>query len=62
MHRIPGKVSFFQGVVFLDPADQYSDWLWYHHGADAERVAVSFEQQLEMATLTEDEGDDDGED
>jgi len=40
-------------VVFLDPADDCSVWLWYHDGADVERLADSFEQWLEMATVSE---------
>lgn len=47
-------------VVFLDPADEYSVWLWHHDGADVERLADSFEQWLEMATLSEDDEDSDG--
>ena len=42
-------------VVFLDPADEYSVWLWHHDGDDVERLADSFEQWLEMATLCEDD-------
>ena len=52
-------------VVFLDPADEYSVWLWHHDGDDVERLADSFEQWLEMATLSdideEDEDSDEGE-
>jgi hypothetical protein len=44
-------------IVFLDPADEYSVWLWYHDGADVERLADSFEQWLEMATVSEDDED-----
>ena len=48
-------------VVFLDPTDEYTVWIWYHEGADVERLADSFERWLEMATLSED-GDDEDED
>ena len=46
-------------VVFLDPTDEYSVWIWYHDGADVERLADSFEQWLEMATVSEDEDNED---
>jgi hypothetical protein len=42
-------------VVFLDPTDEYSVWIWYHDGSDVERLADSFERWLEMATLSADE-------
>jgi hypothetical protein len=46
-------------VVFLDPTDEYSVWIWYHDGADVERLADSFEQWLEMATISEDDVEED---
>jgi hypothetical protein len=42
-------------VVFLDPTDEYSVWIWYHDGADVERLVDSFARWLEMAALSEDE-------
>jgi hypothetical protein len=45
--------------VFLDPTDEYSVWIWYHDGSDVERLADSFEQWLEMATVSEDEDNED---
>ena len=46
-------------VVFLEPTDEYSVWIWYHDGSDVERLADSFEQWLEMATVSEDEDNED---
>jgi hypothetical protein len=51
-------------IVFLDPGDDYSVWLWHHDGADVERLADSFQQWLDMATPddeVDDETDDDEE-
>ena len=42
--------------------NEYSVWIWYHDGADVERLADSFERWLEMATLSEDEDDEDEDD
>lgn len=36
-------------VIFLDPEDSYSVWLFHHDGADVERLADSFQEWLEMA-------------
>jgi hypothetical protein len=44
-------------VVFLDPEDSHSVWLFHHDGADVERLADSFAQWLEMATVSEEEDD-----
>jgi hypothetical protein len=40
-------------VVFLDPEDAYSVWIWHHDGSDVERLADSFDKCLETATLDE---------
>lgn len=47
-------------VVFLDPKDAYSVWLFHHDGTDVERLAVTFQEWLERADP--DELDDDDED
>lgn len=36
-------------VVFLDPEDSYSVWLFHHDGADVERLADTFQGWLERA-------------
>ncbi len=36
-------------VVFLDPEDSYSVWVFHHDGADVERLADSFEAWLDAA-------------
>lgn len=47
-------------VIFLDPADAYSVWLFHHDGTDVERLADTFQEWLERADP--DELDDDDED
>ncbi len=47
-------------VIFLDPADAYSVWLFHHDGADVERLADSFQEWLDRAEPDE-LGDDDDE-
>jgi hypothetical protein len=37
-------------VIFLDPEDAFSVWIWHHDGSDVERLADSFDQWLEAAT------------
>lgn len=37
-------------VLFLDPADANAVWVWYHDGADVERIADSFDEWLQLAT------------
>ena len=49
-------------VVFLDPEDSYSVWLFHHDGADVERLADSFQEWLEMAEPVEFEDDDEDDD
>ncbi|MFO1064077.1 MAG: hypothetical protein U0892_09455 [Pirellulales bacterium] len=36
-------------VLFLDPGDSFSIWLWHCDGADVERLADSFDEWLESA-------------
>ncbi len=45
-------------VLFLDPENGYSVWIWHHDGSDVERLADSFDLWIEMATSDEGDGDD----
>lgn len=41
-------------ILFLDPTDQYSAWIYHHDGFDVERLAGSFAEWLANATLDTD--------
>lgn len=40
-------------VVFLDPSDAHSVWIWHHDGGDVERLTDSFKTWLESAEPAE---------
>jgi len=48
-------------VVFLDPNDAYSVWIWHHDGGDVERLADSFNAWLESAEPVESDSAEDDE-
>ncbi len=41
-------------ILFLDPTDRYSVWIYYHDGFDVEKLASSFAQWLATAKLDDD--------
>ena len=49
-------------VVFLDPADAHSVWLFHQDGADVERLADTFQEWLDRAEPDELGDDDEDED
>lgn len=49
-------------VMFLDPSDGYSVWVYYHDGSDVERLADDFPSWLAEAEMDEDDLDDEEED
>jgi SMI1 / KNR4 family (SUKH-1) len=41
-------------ILFLDPTDHYSAWIYHHDGFDVEKLASSFAEWLATAKLDKD--------